>query len=274
MIIDAHAHACGDFLKPENIIKILDENGTDKVILVPGELDSHKNYRLPDLARLFPRLDAVAITNRLTRVIIPLSGAARKIAHEGNQYVYSLAQHCPDRIMQFYWVMLSTPGIEHEVKAKFKEWHFKGIKFHQCWESFRVDSPIFDRISTWAADKGLPIFVHLRTKRDVSSLVRYIKDHPDTTFIIGHLFGLERYMQSDLINGNTYFEISSPQLISIKKLMMAIEYFGAHRVILGSDVPYGNNNQYLNIQRIRTLSISQEDKRLILGLNMKRLLKI
>ncbi len=40
MIIDGHAHACGDFLTSEGILEKLNEAGVDKVVLVPGELDS------------------------------------------------------------------------------------------------------------------------------------------------------------------------------------------------------------------------------------------
>jgi len=34
MIIDGHAHAAGDFLNGNNIIRILDENQVDYVVLV------------------------------------------------------------------------------------------------------------------------------------------------------------------------------------------------------------------------------------------------
>jgi hypothetical protein len=44
MIIDGHAHACGGYLTPENIIKTLDNSGTDKVVLVPGEPNSKAEY--------------------------------------------------------------------------------------------------------------------------------------------------------------------------------------------------------------------------------------
>ena len=40
MIIDGHSHACGKYLTAEGIIKTLDENGVDKVVLVPGELNN------------------------------------------------------------------------------------------------------------------------------------------------------------------------------------------------------------------------------------------
>jgi hypothetical protein len=56
MIVDGHAHACGDYLTSESIMNKLDKAGVEKVILVPGELDSLKIYPLPNLARLLPSL--------------------------------------------------------------------------------------------------------------------------------------------------------------------------------------------------------------------------
>jgi len=74
MIIDGHAHACGGYLTPENITRTLDNSGTDKVILVPGEPNSKAEYFLPDLAALFPNINVVKATNFLTRIVIRLSG--------------------------------------------------------------------------------------------------------------------------------------------------------------------------------------------------------
>ena len=57
MIIDAHAHACGEFLKGEDIVRILDENDVDKVVLVPGEVGSDKGYSFPELSTSYPNRD-------------------------------------------------------------------------------------------------------------------------------------------------------------------------------------------------------------------------
>ena len=102
----------------------------------------------------------------------------------------------------------------------------------------------------------------------------YIKEHHKPTFIIGHLFGLERYIQANIESENIFFEISSPALISIPRLKKAIKFFGAHRILLGSDTPYGQDNLKLNLARVRDLAISDEEKRLILGENMKKLLSL
>lgn len=273
MIIDAHAHACGDFLFAKNIIKILNSNDVDKVILVPGELGSSKNYSFPNLAARFPNKDVVTFTNLMTKVIIGISGRARQI-DAGNEYIYALAKEFPNRIIQFYWIKLTTPIALDNLERDFKRYEFKGIKMHQCWESFNVGSEIFHRVAEWATLKKLPIFVHLFSKKEATRLAQYIKAHRNTIFIIGHLFGLERYIEAELDSDNIFFEISTPALISRQRLMMAIKCFGANRVVLGSDTPYGQNNLKANIERVKDLDISDEEKYSILGGNMKKLLKI
>ncbi len=273
MIIDGHAHACGDFLNVENIIKILDRNQVDKVVLVPGELNSAKTYNLPNIAGWFPERDVVSITNAMSRLLLQLTGAAKHI-HEGNEYVYSFVQQAPDRVLQFYWVMLHRPDIVAEVEQRFQEWQFRGIKFHQCWESFSVRSEKFDRIVTWAAEQNLPIFLHMKTKQEVRALIDYIRTHPKPTFIIAHLFGLEEYIKADLRVDNLYFEISSPPLISIKRLTKAIACFGAQKIIFGSDTPYGKESLRINLQRVKSLSRSEEEKQGILGENLQKLLQL
>ena len=273
MIIDAHAHACGAFLHGEEIVKILDSNNVDKVILVPGELGSTKNYSLPDWAARFPNTDVVAFTNLITKVVIGISGTAKQIP-EGNEYVYSLAKKFPDRIIQFYWVRLSTPHPLQDLERDFEKFRFKGIKMHQCWESFRLGSEVFNRVAEWAATMELPIFVHLFSKAQASQLAEYIKEHRKPVFIIGHLFGLERYIQAGIESDNIFFEISTPALVSISRLAKAIQFFGAHRILLGSDTPYGQENLKTNMARLRDLDITAAEMHQILGENMKKLLNL
>ncbi len=273
MIIDAHAHACGDYLNAEQIIHTLDSNNVEKVILVPGELGSTKTYSLPPLAAMFPKRNVVAVTNRLTRLAIALSGAAKHIG-EGNAYVHSMAAVYPKRILQFYWASARTETLLEEMGRLYSEWRFAGIKMHQCWESFRIRSELFKQVVGFAESTSLPLFIHLGSKRDVFDLVQVAQTHPEANIIVGHLFGLEYFIRDKKNLGNVYFEISSPALISEYRLRLALTYWGAHRLILGSDTPYGKNNLADNIQRIKALDISEEEKGMILGGNIRKLLMI
>ncbi len=273
MIIDAHAHACGLYLNEKKIIEILDASNVDKVVLVPGEFGSDKNYRMPDFGSKFPNTDIVAFVNILIKIIIRISGAADQI-DAGNKFVASLAKNHPDRIIQFYWARLSQANALETLARDYAEFKFKGLKLHQCWEPFDIRSEIFTEVADWAYSKDLPIFIHLFSKNQATQLAEFINTRSKTTFIIAHLFGLERYIQAKVNSDNCYFEISSPQLVSIKRLNIALKHFGAKRIILGSDIPYGWNNLNLNIERVNNLQISNQEKNLILGDNMKTLLKI
>ncbi len=273
MIIDSHAHACGIFLNENYIIETLNNNCVDIVVLVPGEYGSDKNYSFVDIASIFPNKDVVLLTNIMSKIIVGISGTAKHI-EKGNEHVYSLVKKYPKRIIQFYWARLSLPNILDNIERDYAEYKFKGIKLHQCWESFKVGSNNFNKVVEWATSKNLPVFIHLFSKSQATKLAKYINDHPNSIFIIGHLFGLESYINNIFHPENTYFEISSPSLISIKRLKKAIQHFGANRILMGSDTPYGENNLQINIKRIRSLNISNTEKDLILGNNMKELLKL
>jgi len=42
VLIDGHAHACGEYLTVAGILKKLEENSTDAVVLCPGGLNKDK----------------------------------------------------------------------------------------------------------------------------------------------------------------------------------------------------------------------------------------
>ena len=272
MIIDGHAHASGPFLRAEGIVKALDAAGVDRVVLVSGEADSEKTYSLPRVAHRFPNTDVVAWTNRLTRVVIALTRGVRHIA-PGNDHVYQLSQEIPDRVIPFHWVVLSREGDLGELERLYEERRFRGLKLHQCWNRFRVGSEDFEAFMSWAEDKGLPVFIHLYDRRGVRELVGYLRHHPEAKVIVGHLFGLDDYVASGLRSERVYFDISTHDLISTRRILRAIEHFGVQQVVMGSDTPYARDALRLAIERVRSLPLSDPEKDSILGENLRRLLE-
>ncbi len=273
MIIDGHSHACGEFLKPENIIKKLDISGVDKVVLVPGELESSKNYSMPDLAKLFPSRNVVKVTNYLTKFVLKITGAIKQIP-KGNEFVYNLTKKTSGRVIQFVWITQQIENPIEYLNKKINDWKFKGVKLHQCWESFSINSDFFRSIAEWTEENDIPLFIHLFSDKDVNEIIEYKQKHPNLKLIIAHLFGLELFLKVGLKDENLYFDSSTIQLTSTKRLMDAIRFVGAGNVTLGSDTPYGKENLEKNIERIKELEISAEEKDLILGGNMKELLKL
>jgi predicted TIM-barrel fold metal-dependent hydrolase len=273
MIIDGHAHACGDFLTSEGIINRLDKAGVEKVVLVPGELGSTRNYSLPNLAKIFPSKNVVKITNSLTKFIMGITGTVKQIP-KGNEFVYELTKKTKERVIQFVWITQQIEKPNEFLNEKLSEWNFKGVKLHQCWENYSINSDFFRNIAEWVEENDMPLFIHLFSDRDVMEIIEYKKNHPKLKLIIAHLFGLELFIKADLKDENLFFDSSTLQLTSTKRLMDAIRFVGAENVTMGTDTPYGKDNLQKNIDRIKNLDISIEEKDLILGENIRQLLKI
>lgn len=145
---------------------------------------------------------------------------------------------------------------------------------HQCWERFSINSSYFFNIAGWAEKNDLPLFIHLYSSKDVDEIIEYKKQHPQLKLIIAHIFGIKKFVAEDLRDDNLYFDLSSFQLTSKRRWNIAIKNIDAKNILLGSDTPYGENTLKRNIERVKALDISYEEKDLILGGNLYRLLKL
>ena len=273
MIIDGHSHACGEYLTADSLIATIDKWGVDKVILVPGELNSSANYSLPNFAKVFPKHNVVKITNFISKITIRLTGKVKEIP-AGNEFVYDLTQKSQGRIIQFIWITKQNGNINDFLNKKYSEWGFHGVKLHQCWETFTVDSNFFREVAVWAEKNDLPLFIHPDSDAEVLKIIDYKRDHPNLKLIIAHLFGLELFIKENFKDDNLYFDSSCPQLISEKRLMIAIRFIGINKIIFGTDTPYGRDNIDKYMKKIKNLNISAQDRDLILGENLRKLLKL
>jgi uncharacterized protein len=214
------------------------------------------------------------VTNYLTKFVMKLTGKVKGIPI-GNENVYELVQKTNGRVIQFIWITTQINGPSDYIDSKWKDWNFKGIKLHQCWEDFSVDSVFFREVALWAENNDLPLFIHLYSDSEVVKIIEYKKKHKDLKLIIAHLFGLEIFIKHNFKDENLYFDTSTLQLISQNRLMNAINFAGVRNVLFGTDTPYGGkDNIRKNLYRIVDLEISDEDKELILGGNMERVLNI
>jgi hypothetical protein len=273
MIIDGHAHSCGIFYHAEDIIKILDELQVDKVALCTNFENNDKNQSLPNLAKWLPGSDVMLPMNRLIKLVNKLASPKPNLM-QGNEYVFGLTSQHPDRIIQFYWIDPNGPNALGDLEDKFSQWRFKGIKFHQPSALFKFENPVLPDIARFAAEQRLPVFMHLYSGKDVEDFIQFAQNHLATNFIVAHLIGLELFEKRGVKLPNLYFDISPTPLISDQRILKAINLFGAERVLLGSDTPFGKDNLKRNIERVKRLPISQEQKGLILGDNFQSLLNL
>jgi len=272
MIIDAHAHACGEFADPGKLTGILDRLGVDKVALCPG-LKGHTSAPTP------PNIPISAIKQHPLYGRYFINPGIRfnynfllKEKQDGNEFVYSLAREHPDRIIQIYWLNPRKPNFITKLDKDLEKWHFKGIKLHQVCTPFKSDGIEINGIARFCGEKRLPLFIHLWSDRDALKLLNIAKNYPETNFILLHLVGLEAVAEQAKYTKNIHYEISPFSYIRETRLKYAIANLGADHIMLGSDTPWDKGSLENNIARINRLDINSAEKELILGDNIADIL--
>ncbi|MBM3310646.1 MAG: hypothetical protein FJY80_03970 [Candidatus Aminicenantes bacterium] len=274
MVIDGHAHAAGEFFAAADIVRILDDEGVDKVVLAPGPVNEPKKYPVPNIGRLQGKRRLGFAGNKFLRLL------ARRVNREvdygrANHQVAGMARSYPDRIVPAYWVDPADKEAMAGLEPKLEKGGFKALKVHQCFHKVASDGPEMRALARFAADKGLPVFIHLYSKKDAVALVKLITAHPGTTFVVAHLLGLDVFIHAGRpAPGNVYFDTSPPNLVPLWHVRRAVEHFGPERVLLGSDTPYGKNNLRSAVARVRGLDLPEADERLILGENARRVYRL
>jgi predicted TIM-barrel fold metal-dependent hydrolase len=254
MIIDGHAHVCGNYLDNTQIEKTLEKNNVDYVILTAGELNSSKVYSLADKTERFPQRDLANDNKLVIKLVVSLFGVAKQIPL-GHAYVYN-------------------ENIEELARAH-GEFKFDGVKIHQCWVNKKIKSLWFEELLKFNIRNDIPLFIHLSSFEEIDQLVEITKEYKDAIVIVAHCIGLEKFIEKkSKLSRNVYFDISNNYFVSKARILNAIDTFGASRVVLGSDTPYGKDSLRLTINRVSSLEISTSDKEDIFGNNLGRILKI
>lgn len=277
MIIDDHAHSCGEFYTAEGIKTTLNSLGVDKVVLCPCGVDrENKKVSFPNYACLFPRADMAGYNNKFVSKAVKEqfdNGIIDEIFDKPNEYLIKLSQELPEMILPFYWTSPERDNVIEDLEKKFIQYPFlRGVKVHQCFLFFSLDLPKMYEIADFCGRKNLPLFVHIGTPLDADNLLKLVKAKPQTKFINGHLIGLDIIMKAGPLPENLFLDLSPYILVSKHRIMKAYKYAGASKLMMGSDTPLGNDCLKKILKRIRSLSISQADKDLILGENMRNIL--
>jgi predicted TIM-barrel fold metal-dependent hydrolase len=274
LIVDGHAHSAGEFYRGENIVRTLDELGVDKVILCPGPVNEPRKFPVPNTTKILKRRGPGLAGSRALR--LTAGYVERRFDFvASNAYVASLAGRYPGRIVQACWVDPGDPALVSELAPCLKEWGFRALKVHQSFQRVPSDAPGMHVLARFAGEKGLPIFIHLFSKEDAVALLTLAAVHPDATFVIAHLLALDVFAAArPEARDNIYFDISPPSMTPLRLVMRALRAFGARRLLMGSDTPYGKDNLKEALALVRSLDIAEDERRLILGENASRVYRL
>jgi len=171
----------------------------------------------------------------------------------------------------------------------------KGIKFHPMAQGFYPNDARLDTVYKMCEDRVFPVVFHcgrvsnarLNNYADIESIMPVIKKYPNIPFVLTHMadgnIG-DVFKIADMFE-NVYFDTSIvitgyPPLLKFNEASWpdneVVEYIikkiGAHRVIFGSDYPWGSPNH--DISRFMEMTIDDYEKSMILGENAIKIFKI
>lgn len=199
---------------------------------------------------------------------------------EGDVLVRDAMRKYPDRIMGYVSVTSPRHGkaILDHIETCILDWGFQGIKIYAHpkgvggYEPFlSVADPYMYPIFELAQDWKLPVLAH-SASFEVDQVCR---DFPNLHLMMAHMGA------TPISGGDWHTAIATakkhPNLIldttasgmDFGMVEEAVRVIGPERVIWGSDIPM--IDPWLNIEKIRGAEIGEEEKKLILGDNIMRL---
>ena len=196
----------------------------------------------------------------------------------GNDNTAAMVAAHPDRIIGFAYVSPMMPdAVRHELERAIDALGFKAIKIYSPYTPYPLDDPAWDPVYGFADERGLAIIAHTggEATSAPAQLGRAAPRFPNANFVAGHSGNTEPYRSQAIAAAqscaNYYLETCStfrtPGVIE-----QLVAGAGAERVLFGSDTPLMDPRPQLG--KIITAAINAEAKRLVLGENARRLLKL
>jgi uncharacterized protein len=236
LIIDSHVHIGGppNEAEPDKFVQLMEKSKIDKAVIF------RYLYNQPTSA--------------------------------SNKFIQRVAEKYPNHFIGFAWINPNETNAAKEVRTAVNEWNLKGLKLHLEMHPSSISK--LREVFAEAENLSIPICVHLG--EDFSCIEKLSQEYK-VPVIVAHLgtgvyrLEIERLKKAvDLAKReNVYLETSGNTYPFVN---YAVDSLGASKVILGSDFPH--EHPLVSVQIVQLLDLSAYDKEAILGLNIRKILKI
>ena len=176
---------------------------------------------------------------------------------------------------------------------RIRELGMKGIKIHPVYQDVDIDDIRFLRILDCAASLGLAVVAHAGLDIGIPGVVRItpkmsanaVRQIGSFHFVLAHMGGWRNweevpgYLAGTGVWLDTSFSYAMAwprekegfqnPMLSAEKFMELKDIFGADHILFGSDSPWADQKE--SLEMIRGLPLTEEEKRLILGENARRM---
>lgn len=231
---------------------------------------------------LIRRMDYAGVDRALTWIQPPY---LRQIGR-ANEYLYESVRKYPDRITGFGWAdpRLGVEQAKKMARTCVEEYGFCGVKLNGAQNEYYIDDP----------ELALPVIEEIASMRKVLAfhvgadayefthpfrVAKIARKYPGMTILMVHMGGAAFADLSDASIEvaehcpNVHLIGSAVKDVSVLK---AIRKLGAGRVSFGSDSPFALMHAAIAMYEaiLDGENLSEEEKQLIMGGNIKRILKI
>ncbi|XID90200.1 amidohydrolase family protein [Paenibacillaceae bacterium WGS1546] len=198
---------------------------------------------------------------------------------ENNRLVKEAVDAYPDRFVGFLGVNPheGRQRVIDKIDRAVESWGFRGIKLHPWLQMFPSNDPLVHPVMERAAHYEIPVLFHSGTPAYTTPVLiaDIAKRYPRVPVILAHMGKTTLFYDCLTVLGevdNLYCDFSGNPLAGV--LEWGIKKLGAGKFLYGSDEFGAGPGQRYGIEQIVHMDLPDEDKRLILGGNAVRLLKL
>lgn len=192
----------------------------------------------------------------------------------GNDMVQAAINAHPDRFMGYVTLNPNYPeDMKNEIDRCFAMKGMKGIKLHPDMHGCPIDYKNYHTAYEAADEKRCPVLIHVWGQAEVAAVGRLAGQYPGAGFIMGHSGADVRAMEDAIEIANACHNVYLDLAISVARegnVEWLVKEAGAKKVLYASDMPFFDPRPAFG--RVALAEISDEEKRDVFGLNMKRLL--
>ena len=190
-----------------------------------------------------------------------------------NDYVARSVEAHPDRLSAFATINPWAEAAEEDLRVCIETRGFRGLWLHPVRHGYMLDDhSLLDPLLEICSDRHVPVFAY--GAAHVASIPNHFEElalaFPEVAFIIAHMGYM--YETSSAIsiaaaNENVYLETSS---VGVRRVQKALLKAGAEKLVLGTNTPH--EDFQFSIQKIRSATSDLDERGLILGRNILRIL--
>jgi len=189
---------------------------------------------------------------------------------------------CSDRLVSFGGIYPHTDDYKRDIDYVV-DLGLKGLKFHAEYQDFKIDDKRMLKIYDYALSRGLIILHHAGFdpgfpapyKSSPKQFAKIIDAMQGGVIIAAHLGGHAQWddVEKYLVGKNIYLDTSMGfEYFSHEQFLRIVKAHGADKILFASDSPWSDAKN--EIETIKSLSLSEQEIKKILGLNAKKILDI